>query len=257
MLSYNLRFRLTSYYVILKSTCHFNSFLCTWLNAMNVLKDICFTRENLILFIFLLVLVCSQFKTAFGVVANHGRDSLIERYFTLGLIYVEIISFLLLTHGISISLSQLKRVLRKKSLTRRRNYSDPAEVVSVVEMELQGSGTLLGYRLMHQRLRNDYGLVLDRETVRKVLKTYDPDGDERRSNHKLKRRKYQSKGANYIWHFGCIMDDDGCNRRIMWLDLASTNNNPRVVGNIPLTVSSKWEVFLAFAVARQDLKKGI
>ena len=254
MLSYNLRFRLTSYYVILKSTCHFNSFLCTWLNAMNVLKDICFTRENLILFIFLLVLVCSQFKTAFGVVANHGRDSLIERYFTLGLIYVEIISFLLLTHGISISLSQLKRVLRKKSLTRRRNYSDPAEVVSVVEMELQGSGTLLGYRLMHQRLRNDYGLVLDRETVRKVLKTYDPDGDERRSNHKLKRRKYQSKGANYIWHFGCI---DGCNRRIMWLDLASTNNNPRVVGNIPLTVSSKWEVFLAFAVARQDLKKGI
>ena len=110
---------------------------------MNVLKGICFTREKLIVFIFLLVLVCSQFKTAFGVlpcyipalsgVASHDRDSLIERYFTLGLNYMEMISFLLLTHGISISLSQLKRVLRKKSLTRRRNYSDTAEIVSAVE----------------------------------------------------------------------------------------------------------------------------
>ena len=80
-------------------------------------------------------------------VVSHDRDSLIEQYFALGFNYMEILSFLLLTRGISISLRQLKRVLHKKKLTRRRNHSrDSAVVVSAVERELQGSGSLLGYR---------------------------------------------------------------------------------------------------------------
>ena len=94
---------------------------------------------------------------------------------------------------------QLKRILRSKGLTRRQNYSDPAEVVAAVERELRGSGSLIGYRQMHQGLRTDYGLVVDRETVRTILKTLDPDGVERCLKRKLKRRKYHSKGPNYIW----------------------------------------------------------
>ena len=50
------------------------------------------------------------------------------------------------------------------------------------------------------RLRTDYGLVADRESVSTILKTLDPDDVERRSKPKLKRRKYRSKGPNYIWH---------------------------------------------------------
>ena len=53
---------------------------------------------------------------------------------------------------------------------------------------------------MVQRLRNDYGLVVDKETVRLILKTLDPEGVERRSRRRLKRRKYYAKGPNYIWH---------------------------------------------------------
>ena len=94
---------------------------------------------------------------------------------------------------------------------------------------------------MHQRLRTDYGLVADRKTVRRILKTLDPDGVERRSKRKLKRRKYHSKGPNYIWHidgydklkaFGfCIHGAiDGYGRRILWLEVGSSNNNPRIVG---------------------------
>ena len=150
----------------------------------------------------------------------------------LGLNYVEVISFLLITHGITLSLRQLKRILRRKGLTKRKNHSDPAEVVAAIERELQGSGSLIGYRLMHQRLTTDYGLVVDRETVRNILKTLDPDGVERRSKHRLKRRKYKSKGPNYIWHidgydklkpFGfCIHGAiDGYRRRILWLEVGS------------------------------------
>ena len=77
--------------------------------------------------------------------------------------------------------------------------------------------------------------------MRNVLKTLDADGVERRSKHRLKRRKYQSKGPNYIWHidgydklkpFGfCIHGAiDGYSRRILWLEVGSSNNNPRIVG---------------------------
>ena len=98
-----------------------------------------------------LVLFCSSFEAVNAVlpsylpalgVAYRGRDSLVQQYFDLGLNYVEIISFLLLIHGISLSVRQLKRILRRKGLTRRQNFSDPAEVVAAVERELQGSGSL-------------------------------------------------------------------------------------------------------------------
>ena len=180
-------------------------------------------------------------------VSHLERDALTEQYFDLGLNYVEIISFLLFTHGISISLRQLKRLLRRKGLRRRQNYSDPAVVVGAVEREIQGSGSLIGYRLLYQRLRTDYGLVANRETVRYILKTLDPDGVERRSKHRLKRRKYQSKGPNYIWHideydklkpFGyCIHGAiDGYSRRILWLEVGSSNKTLALLVNVFSTV---------------------
>jgi prepilin signal peptidase PulO-like enzyme (type II secretory pathway) len=115
-----------------------------------------FKDRKLAAFVLSLVLFCSSFEAVNAVlpsyipalrVAYRGRDSLVQQYFDLGLNYVEIISFLLLTHGISLSLRQLKRILRRKGLTRRQNYSDPAEVVAAVGRELRGSGSLIGYRL--------------------------------------------------------------------------------------------------------------
>ena len=106
-----------------------------------------------------LVLFCSSFEAVNAVlpsylpalgVAYQGRDSLVQQYFDLGLNYVEIISFLLLIHGISLSVRQLKRILQRKGLTRRQNLSDPTEVVAAIERELQGSGSLIGYCQMHQ-----------------------------------------------------------------------------------------------------------
>ncbi|XP_020913306.1 uncharacterized protein LOC110250983 [Exaiptasia diaphana] len=93
---------------------------------------------------------------------------------------------------------------------------------------------------MHQRLRVDYGLVVSRETVRVILKTLDPEGVVKRSRNKLKRREYRSKGPNYLWHidgydklkpFGfCIHGAiDGFSRRILWLEVGNSNNDPRVI----------------------------
>ena len=168
------------------------------------------------------------------------RDELIQDYFNLGLTAPEITSFLVCVHGIQISLRHLKRVLKRQGCTRRRNRSDLREIVNAVEGELRGSGGLLGYRAMHQRLVNYHRLVTTREVVRHVLRIFDPEGVQVRSRHRLRRRVYRCKGPNYLWHidgydklkpFGfCIHGAiDGFSRRILWLEVASSNNDPRIV----------------------------
>ena len=169
-----------------------------------------------------------------------ARDKIIETYFSLGFTAQEIVLFLASVHGFCISLRHLKRILRRLGCRRRRFQSDLDEVVQVVQGELGGSGSLLGYRAMHQRLVNHYGLDTTREVVRHVLKVFDPEGVEHRSRHGLRRRVYRSKGPNYLWHidgydklkpFGfCVHGAiDGFSRRILWLEVASSNNDPIIV----------------------------
>lgn len=128
--------------------------------------------------------------------------------------------------------------------------------------------SLIWYRQMHQRLRTDYGLVADRETVRTILKTLHPDGVERRSKRKLKRRKYHSKGPNNIWQidgydklkpFGfCIHGAiDGYSRRILWLEVGSSNNNPLIVRKYFLDCVVQVGELLGYVVAMPVQKMSI
>lgn len=49
-----------------------------------------------------------------------NRDKLVAWYFSLGYSYKLILCFMYFSHGISLSLRQLKRVLKKLNLRRRR-----------------------------------------------------------------------------------------------------------------------------------------
>ena len=87
---------------------------------------------------------------------NHGgRNDIVESYFHPGFDYTEILLYLMLFHGISLSLRHFKRVLKAKGLGGRRNPSDLKEVCDAVEEELRGSGSNIGHRQMTQRLVND------------------------------------------------------------------------------------------------------
>jgi hypothetical protein len=149
---------------------------------------------------------------------------------------------LVAAHDIQLSLRQLKRILLRKGLRRQKNHSDPEVIVAAVEQELKKSGSLLGYRQMHQKLRLDHGLVVSRETVRTTLASLDPEGVSLCSRHRLKRCKYTARGPNYVWHldgydklklFGfCVHGAiDGFSRRIMWLEVDHTNNNPHMIAS--------------------------
>lgn len=168
------------------------------------------------------------------------RNALILQYFNLGMKYAEIVAFLSSYHGITLSVRQLKRVLKQLGRSRRKLKSSIDEVIDSVEQELSESGASIGYRQMHQRLVNDHRLTIDRETVRCALKVLDPEGVDRRLSKKLKRRQYRVRGPNDTWHidgydklkqFGfCIHGAiDGYSRRILWLKVTSTNNDPAVI----------------------------
>ena len=170
-----------------------------------------------------------------------NREDIIFHYFQANLSYSEILYFLEKYRGWEISLRHLHRILRKCNLSRRLNKSTLNSVIDFVKEQLHGSSSLKGYRYMHIKARMA-GLVVDRETIRTILKALNSEGVLLRAAHKLQRRVYVSNGANEIWHIdgydklkpfgfaihGCI---DGFSRRILWLKVASTNNNPKVIAS--------------------------
>lgn len=171
---------------------------------------------------------------------NICRNELIERYFSLGFQQAEILLFLVVNHGIVLSIRQLKRILARRGLRRRLNTADLGTVLSAIEEELKGSGSVIGYRRMWQKLITERHLVVSKETVRHALRLLNPAAVDNRLRHRLQRRQYRGRGPNFIWHIdgydklkpfgfcihGCI---DGFSRRIMWLEVGTSNNDPSIV----------------------------
>ncbi|OWF45268.1 hypothetical protein KP79_PYT01586 [Mizuhopecten yessoensis] len=85
------------------------------------------------------------------------------------------------------------------------------------------------------------GLSIRKEDIRLILKEIDPIEVETRMSRRLVRRAYFARGPNYVWHIdgydkikpfgmcirGCI---DGYSRKLIWLNVHQTNNNPKIVG---------------------------
>ncbi|KAJ8316056.1 hypothetical protein KUTeg_006070 [Tegillarca granosa] len=79
-----------------------------------------------------------------------------------------------------------------------------------------------------------------RDMVMKAMREIEPEGVEFRRRRRKTRRIYHSIGPNHVWHIdgydklkpygfsvhGCI---DGYSRKIMWLHVGPTNNDPAVV----------------------------
>ena len=143
----------------------------------------------------------------------------------------------------------LRRILRKQKLFRKNKTVLSREILNSVAEELKESGSSYGYRFIHQKCRMK-GLSTNRELVRLALKALDPEEVKNRSLKKFTRRKYTSAGPNYMWHtdgydklkpFGFAIhgDIDGYSRKILWLHIGSSNNNPRVIASYYLDCVSK------------------
>ncbi len=95
---------------------------------------------------------------------------------------------------------------------------------------------------MTRRLRIKHGLKVTRDTVMRAMRVIDPEEVQNRRRHRLRRRRYFTPGPNFLWHLdgwdklkpygfcvhGCV---DGFSRRILWLEVASSNKDPKVVAD--------------------------
>ena len=176
---------------------------------------------------------------------NNGRDlqQIIQDYFMQGYSNFEVLAFLACIHGVPMAMRTLKRRLNRLGLRRanRRNDSCLTDIVTAILDEMEGSvGSFVGYREMTRRLRLRHSIVVRRVTVMRALQVIDPEGVRNRRAHRLQRRKYRTPGPIFLWHLdgwdklkpygfcvhGCV---DGFSRRILWLEVGSTNNNPNVI----------------------------
>ena len=167
-------------------------------------------------------------------------EQFIDFYFELGLKYKDITSVLGNRHGFLVSERHLKRILRARGHARRHAYSELAVLVDFIHNQLQYSGQLHGYRWMYAKCR-EHGLRVRKEDVHLVLKELNPRGVALRQAGRLRRRRYFSKGPNFIWHLdsydklkpygicinGCI---DGYSRKIIWLNAYTTSSDPKLIG---------------------------
>jgi len=171
--------------------------------------------------------------------ASEKIDDDITIYHRLGYNQSEIVNSLLVNHYKVISERHLRRHLRRLGLFRRRQHSDVVEVALYILKEVELYGQLLGYRMMHVKCLRA-GFVVSRETVRRLIKLLDPEGVNLRSKRCIVRRRYLSKGPNFVWHLdsydklkpygicisGCI---DGFSRKIMWLQAYRTTSDPKII----------------------------
>ena len=135
-------------------------------------------------------------------------------------------------------------------LKRKFIEEDIDEITAAILTELEGSGQLLGYKTLWQKLKLVYGLSVKRETVLELLQVLDPEGIEERSRYRLKRRQYKALGPNYIHHIDgydkltpyCFCTHgavDGYSRKCLWLAVATTNHKPEVISHYYLHTIKK------------------
>ena len=84
------------------------------------------------------------------------------------------------------------------------------------------------------------GIIVPRQFVRLAMLELNPQGVEGRRQMRLRRRQYLSPGQNFVWHidgydklkpYGFAIQGaiDRFLRRMLWLDVGSTNNNPNII----------------------------
>ena len=174
--------------------------------------------------------------------------------------YKEIIRFLLMFHGLTISARHLHRFLRKKGLFRRYNFASTNSVILAVRKTLKGSGANFGYSAVHQKLRME-GITTSHEMIRLIMKTLDPEGVKLRTAHRLKWGKFISPWPNYTWHingydklkpcgFPIHAAIDGYSRKILWLLVSYSSNDPNVVSSYFINCTGKLK--LLSTIIRSD-----
>ena len=106
---------------------------------------------------------------------------------------------------------------------------------------------------MTENLCLKYGVNVAKEDFSTALKSVDPDGVNKRKNKTIVRRKYLSSvpgsihhiGGNdksKLWGFRIYRFVDSLSQKLLWLVVASSNNDPIVISNYFLRCIKKYRI---------------
>ena len=127
-------------------------------------------------------------------------DELIKEYFHRGYPYQAIVDLLEKQDGVRMHVRTLKRKLKDVGLKRKGAIHDEDLVRELIKQEMQGAGSLGGYRYIWHALRLRHHVNVPRSHVASVMKEIDPEGVRERRARRLRRRSYVSNGPNFCWH---------------------------------------------------------
>ena len=177
------------------------------------------------------------------------KDDL-EKYVHQGLRRKEVLDFVERDYSqYAWSLRSLDRRMRHFDIYYTDKDVTVDQVINAVEKEVSGPGKLLGYRAMHQKLRQEHELNVPRDLVHAVMQEVDPEGLEERcvgTGKKKRKGTYSTKGTNWVHSldghdklmgyqnstyplavYGCL---DSASRKILWLRIWVSNSDPNLIG---------------------------
>lgn len=184
----------------------------------------------------------------------YSETDLIKYYYGRSprLKYEEISFIITEHHKIPLTIDRLKKSVSKFGLNRRKSVVDDGIVDDIIRNEVSTSLSLIGYRQMKHIISRKYNVDISYERVRKSVLRIDPEGVQLRSKNVIRRRIYSSSGPFHIvhidghdklkkWGFAIHGGIDGFSRRILWLKVATTNNDPLVVANYFLEFLKRYK----------------
>ena len=137
-------------------------------------------------------------------------------------------------------------------MNRRKNVSND-QLCKIIENELNTSLSCVSYRQMTENLCLKYGVNVAKGDFCKALTIVDPDKVNKRKSKTIVSREYLSSGPDIIYHIdgndklkrwgfrihGCV---DGFSRKLLWLIVANSNNDPIVISHYFLRCIKKYRI---------------
>ena len=166
--------------------------------------------------------------------------------------YKEMCSIITFHHSRSLTISRIKSVCKANELNRKINVSDD-HLCRMIENELNTSLSFVEYRQTTENLCLKYGVNVVMEDVHKALKSVGPDGVNKRKSKTIIRREFLSSRPGSIYHI-VVNDKLKCwgfgihgwvysfSRKVHWLVVASSNNDPAVISNYSSRIIRKYGI---------------
>ncbi|XP_021341724.1 uncharacterized protein LOC110442441 [Mizuhopecten yessoensis] len=127
-------------------------------------------------------------------------------------------------HDISLSDNAIRKRLKRYGHPSRLGPTTMTEhqLQEIIRNKLKYLPRTVGYRQLTDVLKHE-GFHVRRDKVMKSLRDVDPDGVQFRRRRRMERRTYTSLGPYHTWHI------DGYSRKIIWLKMGPSNNDPKQV----------------------------